>query len=79
MKWIVVFFLEFFIMYCEVQILVIWNNHEYGVLMNGSVKCVDNQCRNNGSMHVKCKYVITVVWNNFTRIKFHFYHLATIL
>jgi hypothetical protein len=26
-----------------VQILVVWNNHEYGVLMNGSVKCVGKQ------------------------------------
>jgi len=31
------------------QILVIWNNHEFGVLMNGSVKCVKNQGRN-----IKC-------------------------
>jgi hypothetical protein len=29
-------------MYFEVQILVIWNNLEYGVLMNGSVKGVEN-------------------------------------
>jgi len=29
-------------MYFEVQILVIWNNHEYGVLRNGNVKCVEN-------------------------------------
>jgi hypothetical protein len=28
---------------------------------------------------VKCKYVVTIMWNNFARIKFHFYHLATIL
>jgi hypothetical protein len=33
-------------MYFEVQILVIWNNHEYGVLMNGIIKCVDNQNTN---------------------------------
>jgi len=33
-------------MYFEVQILVIWNNHEYGVLMNGRVKFVENQGRN---------------------------------
>jgi len=26
----------------EVHNLVIWNNHEYGVLMNGNVKYVDN-------------------------------------
>jgi hypothetical protein len=29
-------------MYSKVQILVIRNNHESGVLMNGSVKCVWN-------------------------------------
>jgi hypothetical protein len=28
--------------YFEVQILVICNNHEYDVLMNGSVKYVEN-------------------------------------
>jgi hypothetical protein len=35
--------LEFFTMYFKMQILVIWNNHEFGVLMNGRVKCVENQ------------------------------------
>jgi len=29
-------------MYSEMQILIIWNNHEYGVLMNGKVKHVEN-------------------------------------
>ncbi len=29
-------------MYSEVQILVIWNKHEYGVLMNGNVNNVEN-------------------------------------
>jgi hypothetical protein len=47
--------------------------------MNGSVKCVENQGRKIECMHVKCKYVITIVWNNSTGIKFHLYHLATIL
>jgi hypothetical protein len=47
--------------------------------MNGSVKCVENYGRINGYMHVKCKFVVIVVWNNFVRIKFHFYHLAAIL
>jgi hypothetical protein len=32
----------FFTMYYEMQILIIWNNHEYGVLINGKVKCVRN-------------------------------------
>jgi hypothetical protein len=47
-------------MYFEVQILVIWNNHEYGVLVNGRTKRVDNQGRNSECMHVKCKYVVIV-------------------
>jgi hypothetical protein len=25
-------------------------------------------------MHVMCKFVVIVVWNNFAGIKFHFYH-----
>jgi hypothetical protein len=58
----------------EVQILVIWNNHEFGVLMNGSVKCVENQGINTKCMNVKCKSIVTIVWNNFIGIKFHFYH-----
>jgi hypothetical protein len=29
-------------MYSEMQILVIWNNHEYGVLMNGNVEYIEN-------------------------------------
>jgi hypothetical protein len=63
--------LEFFTMYYEVQILVIWNNHEYNVLMNGNAKCVENEWKNNGCMKVKCKYVVIVVWNNYIRIEFH--------
>ncbi len=42
--------------------------------MDGNVKCVENQCRNSGCLHVKCKYVVTIVWNNYAIIKFHFYH-----
>jgi len=41
MKWIVILFLEFFLMYSEVQIMVICNNHESNVLMNDSVKFVE--------------------------------------
>jgi hypothetical protein len=52
MKWIEALYLEFFTMYFEVQNLVIWNNHEYGVLMNGKVKCVENQGINSECMHV---------------------------
>jgi hypothetical protein len=56
-------------MYFEVQILVIWNNHGYGVLMNGRIKRVENQGRNNECMHVKCKYVVIVMWHNLLGIK----------
>jgi hypothetical protein len=41
--------------------------------MNGSVKCVENQGRNNECMHVKWKSIVTIVWNNYMRIKFHLY------
>jgi hypothetical protein len=47
--------------------------------MNGNVECVDKQGRNSECMHVKCKFVVTIMWNNFVGIKFHFYHFATIL
>jgi len=53
MKWTKILSLEFLTMYFEVKILVIWNNHEYGVLMNGKVKCVENQGKNSECMHVK--------------------------
>jgi hypothetical protein len=29
-------------MYSKMQIFIIWNNHEYDVLMNGRVKYVKN-------------------------------------
>jgi hypothetical protein len=41
--------------------------------MNGTVKCVENQGKIIKFMHVKCKYVIIVVWNIFAGFKFHFY------
>jgi hypothetical protein len=66
-------------MYFEVQILVISNNHEFNVGMNDSVKFVETWDKNSEHMHVKCKYVITIVWNILQKIKFQFYHLATIL
>jgi hypothetical protein len=52
-KWIEILSLEFFTIHFEVQILVIWNNLEYGVLMNCKVKCIDNQVRNCECMHVE--------------------------
>jgi len=64
------FVLELFTMYYEVQILVIWNNHESCVLMNGRVKHVENQGKNSECMHMKCNFVVIIVWN-----KFHFYQL----
>jgi hypothetical protein len=45
--------------------------------MNGNVKCVEKQGINNECMHVKCKYVVTILWNK--GIKFHLLHLVTIL
>jgi len=50
-------------MYSKVQILVICNNYEYNVGMNGSVKFVEAWDKNSEHMHVKCKYVVTIVWN----------------
>jgi hypothetical protein len=47
--------------------------------MNGSVKCVEKQNINSECIHVKYKYVVIVTWNNYARIKFHLYHLVTIL
>jgi hypothetical protein len=41
--------------------------------MNGSVKCVDNQGKNTECMHVKCKSIITILWNNSIGINIHFY------
>jgi hypothetical protein len=45
------------------------NNHGYGVLMNCIIKSVENQCKNNEGIHVKYKYVVTVVWNTSAKIK----------
>jgi len=70
MKWTEILFLEFFTIYFEMQILVIWNNYEHGVLINGRIKCVENQGKINECMHVKCKSVVIVMWNSSLRIKF---------
>jgi hypothetical protein len=40
--------------------------------MNGKVKCVKNQGRNGECMHMKCKFVVAIEWNNLARIKFTF-------
>jgi hypothetical protein len=53
MKWIEILSIEFLTIHFEVQIPVIWNNLEYGVLMNYRVKCVENQVRNCECMHVE--------------------------
>jgi len=47
----------------KVQILVIWNNHDSSVLMNDNVKCVENQSIINECMQVKCKFVVSIMWN----------------
>jgi hypothetical protein len=41
--------------------------------MNCSVKFFDTQDKNNEHRHVKCKYVVIVVWNILQEFKFHFY------
>jgi hypothetical protein len=45
--------MEFFIMYFEMKILVICNNHAFDVEMNGNVKCVDIENINSEHMHMK--------------------------
>jgi hypothetical protein len=50
-------------MYSKLQILVICNNHEYDVLMNGNVNYVENWGMNGECMHMKCKYVVTILWS----------------
>jgi hypothetical protein len=47
--------------------------------MNGSVKYVENQGKNSECIHVKCKFIVTVVWNNYVEIKFHFYHIFLLI
>ncbi len=42
MKQVIIFFIKKFIMYFEVQILVICNNQESNVGMNGIVKFVED-------------------------------------
>jgi hypothetical protein len=37
--------------------------------MNGRVKCVENPSTHNECMHVKCKFVIKILWSNFIGIK----------
>jgi hypothetical protein len=48
-------------MYFEMQIFIIFNNHESDVGMNGSVKFVETQDMNNEHMHMKCKFVVIVM------------------
>jgi hypothetical protein len=38
--------------------------------MNGRIKCVKNQGKNGGCMHMKYKSIVIVEWNNLARIKF---------
>jgi hypothetical protein len=46
--------------------------------MNGSVKFVENENINSEYKHVKCKYVVIVVWNILQEFKFHFYQYIKI-
>jgi hypothetical protein len=50
-----------FTMYSKVQLLVTCNNHEFDVGMDGNVKFVETQDKNSEHMHMKCKYVITLM------------------
>jgi hypothetical protein len=60
------------VFWSKIQIIVIWNNYEYGVLMNDIIKCVENQGKNNECMHVKCKYVVIIMWNILQELSFIF-------
>ncbi len=40
--------------------------------MNGIMKYVKNKDRNGECMHMKCKYIVTVEWNNLAKNKFSF-------
>jgi len=45
-------------------ILVICNNHESDVWMNGSVKFVEElKQKINKHRHLKCKFIVTIMWN----------------
>jgi hypothetical protein len=55
------YFLGFSTLYLEIQLLVIWNNHEYNVLMNYKGMCVYNQGKIYEFVHiVTCKYVVPI-------------------
>jgi len=41
-------------------------------------KCVDNQSKNSECMHVKCKSIVIIAWNNFGGIKFHFNQMTSV-
>jgi hypothetical protein len=41
--------------------MVICNNHEFDVGMNGNVEFVEIQNKNNEHRHVKCKYIVIVM------------------
>jgi hypothetical protein len=38
--------------------------------MDGKIKRVENPSRNSECMHVKWKFVVTVLWNNYVGINF---------
>ncbi len=45
--------MEIFYMCFELYILVIWNNYEFGALMNDRIKYLANQGKKSECMHVK--------------------------
>jgi hypothetical protein len=42
----------FYTFYFEIQILVVWNNPKFSVLMNCKGRCVYNQCKNYEYVHI---------------------------
>lgn len=47
--------------------------------MNGKIKCAKNLGKNHECMHVKCKYLVTVLWNNFVGIEFTSISMALLI
>jgi hypothetical protein len=53
--------------------MVICNDYEYDVGMNNNVKFAETWNKNSEHMPMKCKYVVTIMWNILQEFKFHFY------
>jgi hypothetical protein len=53
----------FFTMYSKVHVLGIWKNHEYVFKWMVVLRMLRIWGKNNECMHMKCKYVVTIMWN----------------